>query len=100
MTSGLLEKTINESALIICRSVYTTVMDLAKLNKKAFLIPTPGQFEQEYLATRLTELGLVPSCAQDKFSIEKIKDIDHYKGLKPLDFKIDFKELFSLFHGE
>ncbi len=93
MTSGLLGKTINESDLIICRSGYTTVMDLAKLNKKAFFIPTPGQFEQEYLANRLTELGFVPSCKQDEFSIEKIKDINYYKGLTSIDFKTDFKDL-------
>ena len=97
MTSSLLEKTINESALIISRSGYTTVMDLAKLNKKAFFIPTPGQFEQEYLAKRLTELSLVPSCKQDDFTIDKIKDIDHYTGFKSFDFETDFKELFSFF---
>lgn len=100
MTSGLLEKTINESALIICRSGYTTVMDLAKLNKKTFFIPTPGQFEQEYLANRLMHLGFVPSCKQKDFSIEKLKDINYYKGLTSIDFKTDFKALFSLFHGE
>jgi hypothetical protein len=27
-------------------SGYTTIMDLAKLCKKAFFIPTPGQYEQ------------------------------------------------------
>lgn len=97
MTSNLLEKTINESALIISRSGYTTVMDLAKLNKKAFFIPTPGQFEQEYLAKRFTELGLVPSCKQDEFTLDKITDIDFYKGFKPIDFEPNFKELFGLF---
>lgn len=100
MTSNLLEKTINESELIICRSGYTTVMDLAKLNKKAFFIPTPGQFEQEYLAERFTNLGLVPSCTQDEFTIEKIKINDNYRGLKPIDIEVDFKELFSLFERE
>lgn len=100
MTSNLLEKTINESELIISRSGYTTVMDLAKLNKKAFFIPTPGQFEQEYLAKRLTDLGLVPSCSQDQFSIQKLEEIKSFKGLKTIDFKIDFKRLFSLFESE
>jgi uncharacterized protein (TIGR00661 family) len=97
MTSPLLEKTINESALMISRSGYTTVMDLAKLNKKAFFIPTPGQFEQKYLAKRLTELGLVPSCKQDDFNLKKIEDVAKYKGLKAFDFEADFKDLFSLF---
>ncbi|WP_298556461.1 glycosyltransferase [uncultured Algibacter sp.] len=97
MTSALLEKTINESALILSRSGYTTVMDLAKLSKKAFFIPTPGQFEQEYLAKRLTEMSLVPSCKQKDFTLEKLNNTNAYKGLKALDFETDFKDLFSLF---
>lgn len=97
MTSELLEKTINESALIISRSGYTTVMDLAKLNKKAFFIPTPGQFEQEYLAKRLTELQLVPSCNQDDFNLKKLDTINTYSGLKAFNFEVDYKRLFSLF---
>jgi hypothetical protein len=28
-------------------------MDLAKLGKKAFFIPTPGQYEQMYLAKKI-----------------------------------------------
>lgn len=97
MTSDLLEKTINESAMIISRSGYTTIMDLAKLNKKAFFIPTPGQFEQEYLAKRLTELNLVPSCNQDEFTLHKLKNLNAFIGLKSFDFKANFKDLFSLF---
>ena len=44
---------LNRSSIILCRSGYTTIMDLIKLNKTAILIPTPGQTEQEYLATYL-----------------------------------------------
>ena len=50
MNSTQLQKAFNESEIVISRSGYTTIMDLAKLNKKAFFIPTPGQYEQEYLA--------------------------------------------------
>ena len=39
------------SAVVICRSGYSTLMDLAVFGKKAILVPTPGQTEQEYLAT-------------------------------------------------
>lgn len=35
---------------VICRSGYSSIMDLAGLNKKAEFIPTPGQTEQIYLA--------------------------------------------------
>ena len=97
MTSSLLEKTINESALVLSRSGYTTIMDLAKLNKKAFFIPTPGQFEQDYLAKRLTEMSLVPSCKQNDFTLQKLDDVKAYEGLKPFDFEVNYKELFSLF---
>ncbi len=65
MTTEELERTINKSKIVLSRSGYTTIMDLAKLQKKAFFIPTPGQFEQEYLAKRLEDLRLVPSCNQE-----------------------------------
>ncbi len=52
MESAELERTINKSHLVLSRSGYTTIMDLAKLEKKAFFIPTPGQYEQEYYVCR------------------------------------------------
>jgi hypothetical protein len=36
---------------VISRPGYSTIMDLARLQKKAIFIPTPGQTEQEYLAS-------------------------------------------------
>lgn len=41
---------MNRARLIITRSGYTTLMELAELGKRALLIPTVGQSEQEYLA--------------------------------------------------
>lgn len=38
------------SEFVICRSGYSSIMDLTVLKKNAVLIPTPGQPEQEYLA--------------------------------------------------
>ena len=97
MTSKLLEKTINESALIVSRSGYTTVMDLAKLNKKAFFIPTPGQFEQEYLAQRLSDMNVVPFCKQKDFNLDKLNDVKAFEGLNAFETEADFKDLFNLF---
>ena len=97
MTSDELEKTINESELIICRSGYTSVMDLAKLGKKAFFIPTPGQYEQEYLAKRLSELNIVPHCNQDDFTLDKLEQVKYFKGFGYLKFETNYKDLFSLF---
>lgn len=48
-TSQLLQ-IISESKIILCRSGYSSIMDLEVLGKKAILVPTPGQTEQEYLA--------------------------------------------------
>ena len=46
-----LKKLILKADVIICRSGYSTLMDLHVLEKKKIiLIPTPGQPEQEYLA--------------------------------------------------
>ncbi|MCH7785691.1 MAG: glycosyltransferase [Bacteroidetes bacterium] len=100
MESEEIEKTINTSEIVISRSGYTTIMDLAALEKKVFFIPTPGQYEQEYLAKRLKKLDLVPYCDQEDFNIEKLDKINRYKGLNSLSNNTDFKELFHLFEGE
>lgn len=101
MESGELENTINKSELIISRSGYTTIMDLAVLEKKAFFIPTPGQYEQEYLANHLNELGISPFCKQNEFNLEKLDAVSVYRGLKPSSHSSeDFTHLFALFHGE
>lgn len=97
MKSKEIEVAFNESNHILCRSGYTTVMDLAKLNKKAFFIPTPGQYEQEYLAEKFKQEGIIPSCKQEKFKIEMLNEIESYKGFLNYSKKITWKELFDLF---
>ena len=100
MLSGELERAINESEVVVSRSGYTTILDLAGLEKKSYFVPTPGQYEQEYLAKRLKDLEITPSCEQENFTEDKLDEIPHYKGLS--DFKItpDFKSLFRLFEGK
>jgi UDP:flavonoid glycosyltransferase YjiC (YdhE family) len=51
-TTSELAKWIAESEIVISRAGYTTIMEMLSLNQKAILIPTKGQYEQEYLATR------------------------------------------------
>ena len=97
MTSAQLEHTINTSRSIVSRSGYTTLMDLATLNKNAFFIPTPGQYEQEYLAERLKKFQLADSCKQKEFTIEKLSSIKRYKGLSTMNTNVNFKNLFDLF---
>jgi uncharacterized protein (TIGR00661 family) len=97
MNSKELENTFNESETILCRSGYTTIMDLAKLGKKAFFIPTPGQFEQEYLAKKLKQKGLLPYTNQDKFRIRNLLEVDMYKGIQTQENNINWKKLFEIF---
>ncbi|MGB3590659.1 MAG: glycosyltransferase [Nonlabens sp.] len=85
-TSTQINELINSSNLVLCRSGYTTIMDLAKLNKKAFFIPTPGQGEQEYLATYLEATGIAPYSSQKDFKLSLLNNIDHYKGFSEIPF--------------
>ena len=48
-----LAEVINSSAQLVCRAGYSTIMDLITMKKGATLIPTPGQYEQEYLGNEL-----------------------------------------------
>jgi hypothetical protein len=56
---------IESSELIITRSGYTTLMELASLNLTALIIPTPGQTEQEYLAEYLSAKGWFSTVSQN-----------------------------------
>lgn len=94
-----LELAMNESELIISRSGYSTIMDLAKLGKKAFFIPTPGQYEQEYLATKFMNNGIAPFSNQEDFCIEKLNRVQTYSGFKRIKSEIQL-ELFELFQGK
>jgi len=97
MNSAALEQAFNESEMILCRSGYSTIMDLAQLGKKAFFIPTPGRYEQEYLAKKLKKSGLVPYATQNDFKINDLHKADHYKGLKHIAGDMKWKDLFCLF---
>lgn len=100
MTSELLENSLNASEVIIARSGYTTIMDLATLEKKVFFIPTPGQLEQNYLAKTLQNKGIAPFCHQDKFDMDQLRRLKNYTGLTTLPSQVDYKRLFRLFERE
>ncbi len=75
-----LERVILESKIVLSRSGYSTIMDLAILQKKCFFIPTPKQSEQEYLAKHLKKTGIAPFNTQQKFKISDLKQIENYSG--------------------
>ncbi|MGB9746492.1 MAG: glycosyltransferase [Bacteroidales bacterium] len=63
---------MKEASLIIARGGYSTIMDLRVLEKKAVLVPTPGQPEQEYLCSRMQQLGYFTCIKQSEFGNIKI----------------------------
>ena len=69
-----LNTAILQSDLIICRPGYSTIMDLAKLGKKAIFIPTPGQTEQEYLVENFMQKGICFAQNQSDFDLQTALD--------------------------
>ena len=97
-----LNTAIAQAELIICRPGYSTVMDLAVLEKKAIFIPTPGQTEQEYLAENFKAAGICYAQNQSDFDFETaIKESKSYKGFSTsINPTTNWEVLFRLFEGE
>ena len=76
-----LRQEISKAELVIGRCGYSTVMDIAALQKKAIFVPTPGQTEQEYLAAYLRKQHLAFTIDQNNFSLpgilEEVKDFKY-----------------------
>lgn len=68
-----LNDVINQSQLIVARSGYSTVMDIVRLEKSAFFIPTPGQAEQLYLANHLKKQGVADYSLQEDFLLKNLE---------------------------
>jgi hypothetical protein len=71
LPAGELESLMRRARLVVARSGYSTVMDLARLGKQALLIPTPGQPEQEYLGPFLAGKGRAICVKQSVFSLRE-----------------------------
>lgn len=65
VTKELREELLNKAKLVVSRSGYSTLMDVAVVGTKALFIPTPGQIEQEYLSEYHNTLGTFYSITQD-----------------------------------
>ncbi len=99
LPSHRIRSLLENARYIICRSGYTSVMDLASLGKTAMLIPTPGQTEQEYLSRYLSRRGLFLSMSQKNFNLGKaIRQLEDFKaGPWPPDPGLLEKEMDRLF---
>lgn len=72
LDSAALQNEIDKATLIICRSGYTSLMELLPQQKKLVCVPTPGQPEQEYLAIHCEQKKWTARLTQEKFSIEGV----------------------------
>ncbi|MEJ7644325.1 MAG: glycosyltransferase [Chryseolinea sp.] len=86
---------ITRSRCIVARSGYSTIMDLAKLGKKAIFIPTPGQTEQEYLAKRVKKMKIAYSMPQHLFNLREAWNASaEYTGFFPAPSRFEvFEEI-------
>ena len=75
---------MNRAQMVVCRSGYTTVMELAELGKKALLIPTPGQTEQEYLGRYYAQRGYFHCVSQ--YDLDLVRDIERARQMSGLPF--------------
>ena len=80
-----------KSHTLICRSGYSSLMDLATLGKNAILIPTPGQPEQEYLARFHMEKKIYFSMPQRHFDL--LYAIEMSRNFHGLVMQNDYKIL-------
>jgi uncharacterized protein (TIGR00661 family) len=76
------------SEYIICRSGYTSIMELLALEKKAILIATPGQTEQVFLANHLMQQNICYSVEQSQFNLLHVIE-------QALQFKYELPKLYS-----
>ena len=77
---------MNRAKFIVCRSGYTSMMEIAELRKRrALFIPTPGQTEQEYLSWYYQSRGWFLSSGQ--YDIDLARDIPRttsFTGFPPM----------------
>lgn len=79
---------MKKAQLVVARPGYSTLMDLACFGKKAAFIPTPGQTEQVYLASRLTRKKHAFCQPQNLFSLHEAWESRHrFTGIPRLQNK-------------
>lgn len=89
MGRGQQEEMMNRARLVVSRSGYTTMMELAELGKRALLIPTVGQSEQEYLGAYHEKLGTMHTVTQPHLSLARdAAAAASYSGI-PLSHRTD-----------
>jgi len=77
------EDFLNRAKIVISRSGYSTLLDLAVIGTKALMTPTPGQVEQEYLSQYHNDKGTFYSVNQKNIDLRKdIIKVNNTTGIK------------------
>jgi UDP-N-acetylglucosamine transferase subunit ALG13 len=95
------QEMMNRAKLIVSRSGYTTVMEIAELGKKALFTPTPGQTEQVYLSEFYEKTRQFHSVSQ--YELDLARDVPAalayrgFTGQHNTDANVDrlFAEVFA-----
>jgi uncharacterized protein (TIGR00661 family) len=81
---------VRQADKIICRSGYSTIMDLIALERRALLVPAPGQTEQIYLARYLASKGSFLYMQQKDFNLkDALNMLEKNEASDDNDFKPD-----------
>lgn len=68
---------VKSSRLIVSRSGYTSLMDYLAIGARALIVPTPGQYEQEYLAGNIPSKAPFIGQTEDQLAIvEAFQQLD------------------------
>lgn len=70
LDSEALAALVASASIILSRAGYSSLMDYHLLGKKALIIPTPGQGEQEYLAHYWSQKNYFHAVEQDELRLE------------------------------
>lgn len=101
LTARELYGTLSHARAVIARAGYSTVMDLCFLKRKAILIPTPGQTEQEYLAARLEREGMAVVQRQGRLNLkEALERAEGLSGFTDLSGNISLQKELAQALGE
>lgn len=85
-----IQSIILQSDLVISRSGYSSIMDLAVTGGRVIFVPTPGQPEQEYLARYFKENGVAFSIAQNEFDLkEAMEKAKRFSGFVSTENNLD-----------
>jgi uncharacterized protein (TIGR00661 family) len=98
LNSTELNELMQHANVVISRAGYSSIMDIVTLHKKSILIPTPGQTEQEYLASYLMGKKICVTVNQKSFSLKH--DLDVARNSEYADMNIfQQNELFPAMKG-